>query len=62
MFSCHKLTNMSNWGFIQQFVLGFLLLSGDDKDVADIGLETEELSLILEKEDLEIWAPGTDFP
>ena len=36
----------------------FLQLSGDGKDVADVALETEELSSTLEKEDPEIWGAG----
>ena len=58
MFSCHKLTNISIWDFIQQFVSEFLQLSGDGKDVADVALETEELSSTLEKEDPKIWGAG----
>ena len=51
MLSCHKLTNISIWDIIQQFVSSFLLLSGDGKDVADLALETEELSSILENKE-----------
>ena len=51
MFSCDKLTNISVWSFIQRFASGFLLLSEDGKDVADLALETEELSSILGKEE-----------
>ena len=51
MFSWHKLTSISIWGFIKRFVSGFLLLSEDGKDIEDVALETEELSWILGKEE-----------
>ena len=58
MFSYNKLTNISIWGFIQRFLLGFLILSEDDKDVADVALDTENCHRFLEKKNPEIWTPG----
>ena len=60
MFSCHKLTKILTLGFIQRFVSGYLLLSEDGKDVADVALQTEELPSILGKEEslnLGSWNP-----
>ena len=39
------------WGFIQRFLSGCSILSEDDKDVADVALETGKLSSILGKEE-----------
>ena len=36
---------------MQRCKSGFLLLSGDGKDISDVALETEELSSIIEKEE-----------